>query len=145
MKKSDRQKIFDKYGGRCAYCGCILDNKWHVDHMLPIRRKKKIVGGYWENQFTEDGKFNPERKWIERKSVNDGCEHPERDVFENMIASCPSCNINKHGQSVEEFRDMITGFVNSLNKYNVNYKVAKRYGLIEETGKKLQFYFETLS
>lgn len=137
MKKSDRQIIFDKYGGRCAYCGCGLDKGWHVDHMLPIRRKRKAVGGFWDNQLS------PDRNWVERKYVPDGCEHPERDVLENKIASCRSCNINKHGQSVEEFRSMIAGFMKSLNERIVQYKVARRYGLIQETGIEVKFYFET--
>jgi hypothetical protein len=33
MKKSDRQKVFDKYGGRCAYTGKPLGADWQVDHL----------------------------------------------------------------------------------------------------------------
>ena len=35
MKQADRQKVFYKYGGKCAYCGCELTNGWHVDHINP--------------------------------------------------------------------------------------------------------------
>ncbi len=45
MKKSDRQKVFDKYEGRCAYCGCELVKGWHVDHIDPI-----VYGGSNEMQ-----------------------------------------------------------------------------------------------
>jgi 5-methylcytosine-specific restriction endonuclease McrA len=34
MKKADRDKVFNKYGGKCAYCGCDLDNTWQVDHAI---------------------------------------------------------------------------------------------------------------
>lgn len=31
-----KQKIFEKYGGRCAYCGCALSiKKMTVDHIIP--------------------------------------------------------------------------------------------------------------
>ena len=36
--KIDRQKVYDKYNGHCAYCGkpiTIKDNQ--VDHILPKR------------------------------------------------------------------------------------------------------------
>jgi 5-methylcytosine-specific restriction endonuclease McrA len=38
--KLDRNMIRGKYGGRCAYCGKVLDNKFHVDHI-----KSKRSGG----------------------------------------------------------------------------------------------------
>ena len=33
LKKDFREKIKMKYGGKCAYCGCILHDKFHVDHI----------------------------------------------------------------------------------------------------------------
>lgn len=27
-----------KLGGRCAYCGCELGEKWHADHVKPVIR-----------------------------------------------------------------------------------------------------------
>ncbi len=41
MTKTDRQKIFDKYGGKCAYCGCELQKGWHVDHVEPEGNQNK--------------------------------------------------------------------------------------------------------
>jgi hypothetical protein len=38
MKKTDRELIFNKYGGKCAYCGCELEKGWHTDHIEPIVR-----------------------------------------------------------------------------------------------------------
>lgn len=34
MEKKMRQKIFEKYDGHCAYCGCELNDKWQVDHAI---------------------------------------------------------------------------------------------------------------
>lgn len=125
MKKSDRQKVFDKYGGRCAYCGCELIRGWHVDEILPVVRN-----------FT----FNSNGK-----AVSDGsCRHPERFCIENQNPSCASCNIMKSSETLEAFRNKITAFVNSLNQYTTQYKFVKRYGLVTETNKPVVFYFETL-
>ena len=126
MKKTDRELIYNKYGGCCAYCGCILKKGWHVDELKPVRRN-----------FTYDknkGTFKATGDYL----------HLERFNIENQMPSCPSCNINKHSMSLEEFRSLITGFMKHLNEVNTQYKIAKRYGLIEETIKPIVFYFEKL-
>lgn len=115
MKKSDREKIYNKYGGRCAYCGKELEKGWHVDHIKPIVRD------------------------LRNKSK---CEFPEREVIENYNPSCPSCNRLKSSMSIEQFRNNIAKMVDSLNNYSVQYQVCKRYGLVEETNCKVVFYFE---
>ena len=33
MKKIERELIFNKYNGKCAYCGCELKKGWHIDHI----------------------------------------------------------------------------------------------------------------
>lgn len=116
MKKSERQIIFNKYAGHCAYCGCELKDGWHVDHIEPIVRDLKY------------------------KST---CEHPENNRFENYNPSCPSCNILKNSMSIESFRNNIARFVNSLESYSTQFKVALKYGLVEKTNKEVKFYFET--
>jgi len=115
MTKQGRQLVFDKYQGRCAYCGCELQKVWHVDHLEPIRR-----------------------------NTDGTCENPQLDIFENYMPSCASCNINKHSMSLEEFRKLIKGFMKHLNEINTQYKVAKRYGLVSENDIEVKFYFETL-
>jgi len=125
--KKERALIFNKYGGRCAYCGEELTKGWHVDEVKPILRNK-----VW---------CRKKRKYI----YNGTCKHPERLHIDNQMPACASCNINKHTSSLEEFRAMIAKFMNSLNRYSVQYRVAKRYGLIEEVPKPVVFYFETLN
>jgi 5-methylcytosine-specific restriction endonuclease McrA len=115
MKKSDREVVRQKYNGKCAYCGCELPPRWHVDHIEPVIRCP----------------------------LSGEMEKPEHDHIENFNPSCPSCNINKHSMSIEQFRNMIGMYVKSLNKYSVQYKMAKKYGLIQETGAEVKFYFET--
>jgi hypothetical protein len=35
MKAKDRELVYKKYDGHCAYCGCVLEKGWHVDHLEP--------------------------------------------------------------------------------------------------------------
>lgn len=44
---------------------------------------------------------------------------------------------------LETFRKEIGLLVERLNKTFTQYKIAKRFGLIEETGIQVEFYFET--
>lgn len=116
MKVKDRELVFNKYGGKCAYCGCDLTKGWHVDHIEPIVRN-----------------------W-----VDGSCEKPENENLQNYNPSCPSCNIQKNSYTLEQFRENIKQFVNSLNQYSTQYKFAKKYGLIKETEVDVKFYFETI-
>lgn len=116
MTKLQRQLIFDKYSGHCAYCGCELKPGWHVDHLKPIRRHTR----------------------------KEGCRHPKRDCMDNCMPACASCNINKHSMNIEDFRKLVGGFITSLNRDSTQYKIAKRYGFVVEIEKPVVFYFEEI-
>lgn len=107
-----RKAVWNKSGGKCWYCGETLKPRWHVDHFLPLNR----VGGNIRN--------------------------PERDVLDNLVPACPSCNIMKSDMDIETFRWLIGNFVTRLNRDVTIYKHAKRFGLVEETGKEVEFWFE---
>lgn len=149
MEKKQRQIVFDKFDGKCAYCGCELQKGWHVDHVEPCRRKRKWVSGGYYNKHT--GEMLPMLleesdafEYREGRWVDDGFTNPEANHIDNYFPSCPSCNINKHGDTIEQFRKSIHGYLNSLNLRMVQYKMAKKYGLVQETNKPVVFYFETL-
>jgi len=133
-KAQQRQLIYDKYNGLCAYCGCELNGKFHVDEVEPVRRNQKLIKAHWEGEV-----------YVKSKWVSDGCMHPERFHIDNQNPSCASCNINKHSMSLEQFRTAIgVGYMKHLNEVSTQYKIAKRYGLVKEQEKKVVFYFETL-
>lgn len=125
-KKEERQFIFDKTNGRCGYCGNELKKGWHKDHMKPIGRESE-----WDRK---DRKFK--HTGVVRK--------PERDVLENLLASCPKCNLRKGSSSINNFRGELMNTIESLNRDSSPYRFAKQYGLLKETGVKIIFYFETL-
>jgi 5-methylcytosine-specific restriction endonuclease McrA len=133
ISKKDRELIFQKYGGKCAYCGCELQKGWHIDHLKPINR-------YSESVRDERGFVVRDENYNVKRVMKIG--RPENDVLENMNPACASCNINKHSLTIEGFRDLINGFLNSLNQRSTQYKFAKKYGLLEETGNPVIFYFE---
>lgn len=137
MNKKDRDLVFNKYGGRCAYCGIELTKGWHVDEIEPVRRSKEYIRDEKGNRIWDSIKRDYKTKSI--------VLHPERFTIENQMPSCPSCNINKHSGSLEEFRELIQGFMKHLNEINTQYKIAKRYGLVKEEIKPVVFYFETLT
>lgn len=113
-KKQEREVVFNKYNGRCAYCGCELEKVWHIDHKEPLVR----------DIITLKEKY------------------PERKHIDNLMPSCASCNINKHSLPLESFRNLIKGFMKHLNEVNTQYKIAKRYGLVSENDIEVKFYFE---
>lgn len=128
MTKTDRQKVFQMFDGRCAYCGCHLGNRWHVDHVEALHRNSR---------------YDREK----RKFVQDGtCQNPHNERPDNYMPSCISCNITKATLTIEKFREYIQQTVESLNNNRyAAYKFAKRFGLIQETPKPVVFYFETIT
>lgn len=140
-KKEQRLFIYNKFGGRCAYCGEELNGKFHVDEIEPCRRKQKWVRPMWTNGPPESE--DSETQLVPGRWVDDGYEHPDRLNVDNQYPACPSCNINKHSGSVEDFRALITGFKKHLNEVSTQYKIYKRYGMVQEVDKPVVFYFET--
>ena len=118
--KIDRKAIHEKFGGHCSYCGKELHiEKMQVDHFVPLFRG-------WEDQILEG--FGLERG---------------KDVQENLFPSCARCNRWKSTWNIEQFRKEITLQIQRLNERSNNYRMAKDFGLVVETNKSVQFFFET--
>ncbi|MGE4336497.1 MAG: HNH endonuclease [Pigmentiphaga sp.] len=129
LTKKQRAELREKFGGRCAYCGCDLPERWHADHVEPVTRDLL-------------SKQNPNGTW---RLVSGKPLKPHLDHIDNMNPACPPCNISKGGQSIESWRKWIAGHVNSLNSYHPIYRLAKAYGLVVETQAPVTFYFERLA
>jgi len=93
MKKKERLLVFEKYNGKCAYCGDELIKGWHVDHIKPIIRNSKY--SHKKKMFTTDGT----------------CKNEYNNNLENCNPSCASCNIQKNSFTLEQFRNNIQQFI----------------------------------
>ena len=115
LKKSEREELRAMFGGRCAYCGRELGERFHADHVEPIFR----------------GWTEPTR--------------PSRagtDSVENLFPACKRCNLWKSTLTVEDFRTAISHQVFQLNRDSSNYRMAKDFGQIKETEDPVIFWFE---
>jgi 5-methylcytosine-specific restriction endonuclease McrA len=125
--KINRQDVLNKTNGNCAYCGIKLNAKFQIDHIIPRRNfTTHVINKFRVPDFL-------------RHLKPGDCEH-----IDNKVASCQSCNNYKSTHDLECFRDEIGQLINRLNKRFNQYKIAKRYGLIEETKNSVVFYFETI-
>ena len=109
-----REAVYQKYNGHCAYCGKKLTYKeFQVDHLIPIQREK--FGKYTEEQ-------------LER--------------FENYMPTDRTCNHYKRAHSLETFRRYIEEIPAKLDRDSYISRIGKKYNLIEEHPRKIEFYFE---
>ena len=118
--KIDRNKIHQKFGGRCSFCGEILQDSsgkfMQIDHLIPLRRN------WWENS----------------------CMNPENETYENLYPSCPKCNNLKNSLSLESFRNTIKDTIRQLERSST-YQRAVRFGMIEIKEWDGLFYFERIT
>lgn len=117
LNKAQREQVRMKFGGLCAYCGHPLPERWHADHMIAVERES----------------------WGGEKGV---MQMPQHDTAENMMPSCPPCNLSKNRMSIEEWRKWLAGHMRSLNEHHSIYRMMLAYGCVVETGKKITFCFE---
>jgi hypothetical protein len=120
LSKAQRAALREKFGGRCAYCGQPLGERWHADHIEPVVR----------NDWGRMPSKTPE--W------------PERDTLENMNPACAPCNIDKHSLSLESWRQMIQRTNEVLQRDVSTFRRAVRYGLVSLSAAPVVFYFETM-
>lgn len=114
ISKKMREAIYNKYGGRCAYCGKKIEYKdMQVDHLIPIQRER--FGKFSEDQI---------------------------ECFENYMPADRRCNHYKRANSLEAFRKMVEEIPSKLYRDNYIYKVGLDYALIEPHERKIKFYFE---
>lgn len=126
ITKQQRAALREKFGGRCAYCGHPLGERWHADHIEPLVRND----------------------WFKRSGISTtprGPDYPHRDTLENMNPACPPCNIDKHSLSLESWRSMIERSNEVLHRDVSTFRRAVRYGLVQLTPGRVRFYFERVA
>ena len=114
ISKKTRELVLNKYGGKCAYCGCDLTlSTMQVDHI------KSVYASSLENHYVE---------------IQD-------DSLENLNPSCRQCNFYKGTLDIEQFRDKIKTILYVTCQNTFQAKLAKKLGMmkVEQFDK---FYFE---
>lgn len=109
LSKAERQQVYRKCHGHCAYCGSRLRYEdMQVDHVIPL------------NGYSMQG----------------------TDTLNNMLPACRSCNHYKASRPLESFRRAIERMPEVLQRDNVTYQIAVRFGMVRPRRKKVIFYFE---
>ena len=127
--KVDREKIFNKFGGKCAYSGTPLESDWQIEHIKPIRRN-------WDGTSM----------------------FPENDNEDNLVPIQKLINHYKHSLDLETFRTWLLGGLHErIAKLPKNPKTEKSkkhkkymltiagyFGITPEKPFEGEFYFEKL-
>lgn len=118
IPKRVRLEVYEKCNHRCAYCGCELEYKdMQVDHIKSIYSNMD-----YKQTMTEQEMYS----------------------IENLLPACRQCNFYKSVFTLEVFRERLqTTMIKNLRK-NFGYRLAVKYGLVEEKMKPITFYFERL-
>ena len=120
-KKINREEIYNKCNGHCAYCGVeITIKQMQVDHIEP----------HWHT-LTETQ--------AQKSKIKKGSHE-----IENLNPSCSRCNKWKSTYSLESFRNVIETSLVRLERDTPNFRLARDYGLLTETPKRIKFYFEII-
>ncbi len=129
MTPAEKRKIIhSKFDGKCAYCGIPIQIKdMQVDHIISKYNFKMCLIHNWKI---------PE--FLRHLTIND------LDSIDNLFPACRVCNGWKSTYHLELFRSEIQEQVKRLNERHANYRMAKKYGLIQEVERPVVFYFETL-
>lgn len=121
--KRQKEALKQKFGGRCAYCGCVLD-RMYADHLLPVTR---VQTDPWGRRLPA----------AQHKLMN-----PERNVVSNMMPACGPCNLHKGGMKLEEWRKLLERAPEILARDKSLFRAAERFGLVTVNLVPVTFYFE---
>lgn len=119
ISQEERLRVFNKYQGRCAYCGDLIYlQSFQVDHIEPRYRG-------WTDQE------------LDRYKITRGS-----NSFDNYNPSCKSCNSSKSVFTVEGFRQQLENKVKSLRGNSSQFRILERYGKVSVNNSPIKFYFE---
>ena len=112
ISKQERELVYLKYDGHCAYCGKKIDYKeMQVDHINAVYQAE-----YYGKEVDNS--------------------------LENYNPACRQCNFYKDTFTIEEFRYNIKHTLIRKLERDFNYKMLIKYGLLEQHDIPVTFYFE---
>lgn len=116
-----RHLVFQKCGGKCAYCGCdILETNFAIDHIEPVFR------GSTDAELI---------KYNRIRGTND---------IDNYYPSCKSCNSSKSTYTIEKWRAEIELKASRLERDSSQFRMLLRFGKVRINPKPIKFYFEKM-
>lgn len=116
IQKKKRIEVWNKYDHHCAYCGCELEYKdMQVDHIDSVYTHCDYAKEKTLSEINED---------------------------DNLMPTCRQCNLYKSTFDLEEFRNRLTSVMMENLQKTFQYRLALKYGLIEEIINPVEFYFE---
>jgi len=122
LSRALRCQVYDKYNGRCAYCGKEIDyGDMQVDHAIPL-------AGIWYGKDREKV-----ANMIDDDSINN---------IENLMPSCRACNFYKGVGDIEQFRNRIKNQLSHTCIDTFQSRLAIQYGIITYHEWDGKFYFE---
>jgi len=124
--KRQKEALRAKFGGRCAYCGQMMD-RMHADHVRPVIR---ITTDPWGNRLP---------------ASECRMARGERNTVDNMMPACGPCNISKGGHTLEGWRDLLERSAEIVAREKSIFRAGVRFGLISVTKKPVVFYFEEVA
>jgi len=111
--KINRQLVYGKFNGKCAYCGKDIGyHEMQVDHLIPKAHKLQ--------------------------SCDNITDHND---FANLMPSCSSCNHYKRSYLLEDFRDLMKTLINRCKCIYI-VRIAFHYGILKDSEWDGLFYFE---
>lgn len=120
MSKINREEVYKKCDGHCAYCGCEITLKqMQVDHIEP----------HWHTVS-------------EQEAVRCGIKKGSHEI-DNLNPSCARCNRWKSTWKLEQFREEIRKQIERLERDSSAFRMARDFNLLKVTQAKVTFYFET--
>ena len=118
IPKKIRLLVYEKCNHRCAYCGCELEYKdMQVDHVKSVFANTDV-----SHTMTEEEMYSEK----------------------NFLPACRQCNFYKSCGNLEPFREALTSTLMRNLQKTFQYRLAIKYGLIQEHIEPVQFYFEKI-
>jgi hypothetical protein len=125
----DRDAIYNKYGGKCAYSGTLLEDDWQIDHFIP----KCMLDRYNPDKIDPNG-------------------------LDNLMPTQKVINHYKRGLWLEDFRNLRLKNLHlrliklpksprvnvSIRRKKYMLKIAGYFGITPDKPFSGKFYFESL-
>jgi hypothetical protein len=126
LTKVQRGELRMRFGGKCAYCGCELSDRWCADHVEPIYRRSKWMDTATGYKLVQTGE----------------CDMPHRDTLDNLFPCCQPCNIYKGPLSLTSWRRTLEDVTGILYRGYPTYRHAVRFAQVIEQPGPIIFWFE---